>query len=75
MRVTLAAHGVLFLEELAEFIAPLLDGLRRPLEESGALGELRKGARRVLNIASPKGSGPVPDGVSGAGCGSSGASL
>jgi predicted ATPase with chaperone activity len=40
--VTLANHGVLFLDELAEFIAPVLDGLRQPLEE-GVVRVSRKG--------------------------------
>jgi Magnesium chelatase, subunit ChlI len=28
-----ATHGVLFLDELAEFIAPVIDGLRQTLDE------------------------------------------
>lgn len=32
-RSNAATHGVLFLDELAEVIAPVIDGLRQPLEE------------------------------------------
>ncbi len=41
--VTLAHNGVLFLDELGEFPAHLLDALRQPLEE-GAVTVARKGA-------------------------------
>jgi transcriptional regulator with AAA-type ATPase domain len=42
--ITLANHGVLFLDELAEFIAPVLDGLRQPLED-GVVESVTAGRR------------------------------
>ncbi len=41
--VTLANHGVLFLDELGEFPVHLLDGLRQPIED-GSVVVARKGA-------------------------------
>ncbi len=41
--VTLAHHGVLFLDELGEFPVHLLDGLRQPIED-GSVVVARKGA-------------------------------
>lgn len=45
--VSLAHHGVLFLDEFAEFPAAVLDGLRTPVEE-GVVRISRAGARAVL---------------------------
>lgn len=41
--LTLAHHGVLFLDELGEFPSHLLDGMRQPLEE-GVVHVARRGA-------------------------------
>jgi len=51
--VTLANHGVLYLEELTEFSKPVLDDLKRPLDEGiievgGPLQTLRLPARFTL---------------------------
>jgi len=40
MSVTLANHGVLFLDELAEFIAPVLDSLASPTRSSSPSSKL-----------------------------------
>ena len=48
--VTLAQHGVLFLDELAEFHRPALEALRQPLEEGHVV--LTRGQRTVRFPAS-----------------------
>lgn len=64
--LSLAAHGVLFLDELGEFPARTLDALRQPLEE-GVVAV----ARRGISVTFPAGvqlvaaSNPCPCGYSG----------
>ncbi|MBW1598189.1 YifB family Mg chelatase-like AAA ATPase [Streptomyces sp. JJ38] len=65
--VTLAHHGVLFLDEAAEASARVLDALRQPLESGGvvvarAQGMLRMPARLLLVLAA----NPCPCGRHGA---------
>ena len=69
--LSLANNGVLFLDELAEFIAPVLDGLRQPLEE-GVVRVSRARATvafpaKILLVAAmnpcPCGEGGKPGGV------------
>jgi magnesium chelatase family protein len=64
--ISLAAHGVLFLDEMGEFPARTLDSLRQPLEE-GVVSV----ARRGVSVTFPAGvqlvaaSNPCPCGFSG----------
>ena len=59
--LSLANHGVLFLDELAEFIAPVLDGLRQPLEEGVVRVSRARATRRVPGQGpARRGDEPVP---------------
>lgn len=66
--VTLAHHGVLFLDELSEFTRPALEALRQPLEDGRAA--IVRGQRtaifpaRVMLVAATN---PCPCGMSGGG--------
>src|SRR5690606_4516137 len=64
--ISLATHGVLFLDELGEFPARSLDALRQPLEEGQVVI-----ARRGLSVTLPAGvqlvaaTNPCPCGYAG----------
>ncbi|NNE72932.1 MAG: YifB family Mg chelatase-like AAA ATPase [Acidimicrobiales bacterium] len=65
--ISLASHGVLFLDELGEFATHALDALRQPLEEGVVRVSRGKGSvtypARVLLVAAMN---PCPCGMSGA---------
>lgn len=64
--VSLAAHGVLFLDELGEFPARTLDALRQPLED-GTVNLARRGMSVELpsNVQLVAASNPCPCGYAG----------
>ena len=72
--VTLAHHGVLFLDELGEFPPSLLDALRQPIED-GSVSVARKGASvrfpcamQVVGATNPCPCGFLDDRLVGCGC-------
>ncbi len=73
--ISLAHHGVLFLDEVTEFRAPVLEALRLPLEEgevwiSRAGGHVRFPARFLLVAAmNPCACGRLSPGAHGCSCG------
>ena len=59
--LSLANHGVLFLDELAEFIAPVLDGLRQPLEEGVVrVSRAKASVAFPAKVSARRGDEPVP---------------
>ena len=65
--LSLAHHGVLFLDELGEFGSGALDGLRQPLEEGEVrVSRLQGGARYPAEVLLVAAMNPCPCGESGA---------